>query len=128
MRATSLFGSNEATLWLCSLLNHCSRPSFFLRLNNIVTSAVTADLASHPSIRGNNKSLETAIGIINGCSSVMASVGLLAIGPLQDAYGWDYVWYLLFLCAFTCTTLLSPKIYSELFPPLASDEHTGIQV
>tara|TARA_B110000971_G_C19529650_1_gene285421 strand:+ start:250 stop:474 length:225 start_codon:yes stop_codon:yes gene_type:complete len=34
--------------------------------NNIITSAVAADLASHPSIKGNNKALGTVTGIING--------------------------------------------------------------
>ena len=34
--------------------------------NNIITSAVAADLADDPSIKGSNKSLGTVTGIING--------------------------------------------------------------
>lgn len=82
--------------------------------NNIITSAVAADLASHPSVRGNNKSLGTVTGLINGCGSITASIGLLAVGPLQEAFGWSSVWVFLIGCTATGTLLMSPKIYSEI--------------
>ena len=88
-----------------------------LRPNNIITSAVAADLASHPSVRGNNKSLGTVTGLINGTGSITASIGLLAIGPLQSNYGWGSVWLYLIGCTATGTILMSTKIYAELFPP-----------
>ena len=43
--------------------------------NNIISSAVAADLASHPSIKGNSRALGTVTGIINGSGSVTASIG-----------------------------------------------------
>lgn len=92
--------------------------------NNIITSAVAADLASHPSVRGSSKSLGTVTGLINGCGSVTASIGLLAVGPLQDRFGWGSVWLFLIACTGTGTLLMAPKIYAELFPPpepVASD-------
>lgn len=82
--------------------------------NNIITSAVAADLASHPSVRGNNKSLGTVTGLINGTGSITASIGLLAVGPLQDTYGWGSVWIFLMGCTGAGTLLMSPKIYAEL--------------
>ena len=93
---------------------HCGRP------NNIITSAVAADLASHPSVRGNNKSLGTVTGLINGCGSITASIGLLAVGPLQEKFGWGSVWVYLIGCTATGTALMGTKIYAELFPPPAS--------
>jgi len=84
--------------------------------NNIITSAVAADLSSHPSVRGNSKSLGTVTGLINGCGAITASIGLLAIGPLQDKFGWSSVWLYLIGCTATGTLLMSTKIYSELFP------------
>ncbi len=84
--------------------------------NNIITSAVAADLASHPSVRGNNKSLGTVTGLINGCGSITASIGLLAVGPLQSAFGWGSVWLFLMGCTFIGTSLMGTKIYDELFP------------
>ena len=96
-------------------------PSSVLRPNNIITSAVAADLASHPTVRGNNKSLGTVTGLINGCGSITASIGLLAVGPLQENFGWSSVWIFLIGCTGTGTLLMSTKIYSELFPPPESD-------
>jgi sugar phosphate permease len=82
--------------------------------NNIITSAVAADLASHPSVLGNNKSLGTVTGLINGTGAITASIGLLAVGPLQDTYGWGSVWIFLMGCTGAGTLLMSPKIYREL--------------
>jgi sugar phosphate permease len=93
--------------------------------NNIITSAVAADLASHPSVLGNNKSLGTVTGLINGCGSITASIGLLAVGPLQQHLGWGSVWLYLIGCTATGTLLMSTKIYAELFPPPTSN---GINV
>lgn len=90
--------------------------------NNIITSAVAADLASHPSVRGSKKSLGTVTGLINGCGSITASIGLLAVGPLQERFGWASVWGFLIACTSTGTLLMTPKIYAELFPP---KEKTG---
>ena len=93
----------------------------FKRPNNIITSAVAADLASHPSVRGSNKSLGTVTGLINGCGSITASIGLLAVGPLQQTYGWSSVWLFLIGCTATGTLLMSPKIISELYPPTSEE-------
>lgn len=88
--------------------------------NNIITSAVAADLASHPSVRGSTKSLGTVTGLINGCGSITASIGLLAIEPLK-AHGIYYVWMYLIGCTAIGTLLMSTKIYSELFPPPSTE-------
>jgi sugar phosphate permease len=82
--------------------------------NNIITSAVAADLAEHPSIGGNTRSLGTVTGIINGSGSVTAAFGLMLIGPLQEMGGWTYVWYFLIVCVITGTALMGPKIWKEL--------------
>jgi len=83
--------------------------------NNIITSAVAADLAEHPSVRGSNKSLGTVTGLINGCGAITAAIGLLAIGPLSERFGWASVWYYIMGCTFCGTALMGTKIYSEIF-------------
>jgi len=93
--------------------------------NNIITSAVAADLASHPSVRGNNKSLGTVTGLINGCGAITASIGLLAVGPLQDKFGWGSVWLFLMGCTFTGTALMASKIKDELFP--APEQYSEVE-
>jgi len=92
--------------------------------NNIITSAVAADLASHPSVRGNNKSLGTVTGLINGTGSITASLGLLAVGPLQSAFGWGSVWMYLIGCTAIGTLLMATKIYAELFPSSSPSDIT----
>merc|ERR1712183_892254 len=84
--------------------------------NNIITSAVAADLSSHPSVRGSSKSLGTVTGIINGCGGFIAGIGLMAVGPLQDKFGWSSVWIYLIGCTATGTGLMGTKIYAEIFP------------
>lgn len=114
----SIFSQNSETLGATSLLVMlCIMGILVGGPNNIITSAVAADLASHPSVKGSNKSLGTVTGLINGCGAITASIGLLAVGPLQETYGWSSVWLFLIGCTTTGTLLMSPKIYSELFPP-----------
>ena len=80
---------------------------------NIITSAVAVDLSEHSSINGRND-LMTVTGIINGFGSIMASLGLIVVGPLQVHYGWRFVWYLLAASAIIGTCLLKPTIMKEL--------------
>ncbi|KAG5183793.1 major facilitator superfamily domain-containing protein [Tribonema minus] len=79
--------------------------------NNIISSAVAADLADHPSIQGNNRAIGTVTGIINGSGSVTAAIGLLFIGDIQAAWGWSAVWYLLILSTLLGCSLLAKTVY-----------------
>jgi sugar phosphate permease len=90
--------------------------------NNIITSAVAADLADDPSIQGNNRALGTVTGIINGSGSVTAAFGQMAIPVLyeigkKDNVGYRYVWYFLIACTLAGTSLMGSGIYKELYPP-----------
>jgi sugar phosphate permease len=89
--------------------------------NNIITSAVAADLADDPSIKGNNKALGTVTGIINGSGSITAAFGQMLIPILsqygaKDNVGYRYVWYFLIVCTMIGTALMSGRIYKELYP------------
>ena len=99
--------------------------------NNIITSAVAADLSEHPTIRGNARALGTVTGIINGSGSIIAALGLLMIGPLQQKYGWSAVWFLLVGNTVLGTLLMSPQIYKELYyhdnPEIISPPRRGYE-
>jgi len=112
-------------LWVFALYSDVMPASILLTLlalmgilvggpNNIITSAVAADLAEHPSIGGNSRSLGTVTGIINGSGSITAAIGLMFIGPLQQIGGWAAVWYFLIACVITGTLLMGSKIHKEL--------------
>jgi sugar phosphate permease len=81
--------------------------------NNIITSAVAADLAEHPTVKA-KRGLGTVTGIINGSGSITAAFGLMLIGPLQSMGGWTAVWYFLIACVLAGTGLMGPKILKEL--------------
>lgn len=83
--------------------------------NHVMPSAVVADLrATQSQLVCDGKSLGTVTGRIHGTGSIMAAIGLLTVGPIQESYGWEAVW----LCLIGCTTagvlLLSPKMKKEL--------------
>eukprot|EP00320_Phaeocystis_rex_P006520 CAMPEP_0119056778 /NCGR_PEP_ID=MMETSP1178-20130426/1352_1 /TAXON_ID=33656 /ORGANISM="unid sp, Strain CCMP2000" /LENGTH=445 /DNA_ID=CAMNT_0007037541 /DNA_START=36 /DNA_END=1371 /DNA_ORIENTATION=- len=112
-------------LWVFAMYSDVMNPILLLFLlgimgilvggpNNIITSAVAADLAEHPSIGGNTRSLGTVTGIINGSGSITAAFGLMVIGPLQGLGGWTAVWYFLIACVVAGTGLMGPKIWKEL--------------
>uniref|UniRef100_A0A8C5I634 Major facilitator superfamily (MFS) profile domain-containing protein n=1 Tax=Gouania willdenowi TaxID=441366 RepID=A0A8C5I634_GOUWI len=79
----------------------------------LITTAVSADLGTHKSLKGNARALSTVTAIIDGTGSV-ALIGAYSLGPLLagllSADGWDQVFYMLMtadflallsFCAFT---------------------------
>ena len=58
-----------------------------------------------------------------------AALGQLAIPVLyqmgiKDGVGYRYVWFFLILCTAVGTSLLSPRIYKELYPAREAPLHT----
>mgnify|MGYP002011006909 CR=1 FL=1 len=82
--------------------------------NNIVTSAVAADLAEHPSIQGNKAALGTVVGLINGSGSFVAAMGQMAVPLITDALGWSALWYFMLCSTVISCLLMIPKIKQEL--------------
>jgi len=96
--------------------------------NNIVTSAVAADLAEHPSIRGNKAALGTVVGLINGSGSFVAALGQIAVPYITDALGWPALWYFMLIATVISCVLMIPKVYSELFgidAPINTNNNKG---
>ena len=116
----------QTNLWhLVSSLPVCL--SFVLTLTNIhtftlslsLTHTLTPSLSLTPT--HSPQALGTVTGIINGSGSVTAALGQLAIPILyqmgiNDKVGYRYVWYFLIFCTAVGTSLLSPRIYKELYP------------
>ncbi|XP_019620956.1 PREDICTED: glucose-6-phosphate exchanger SLC37A2-like isoform X9 [Branchiostoma belcheri] len=68
----------------------------------LITTAVSADLGTHKSLKGNAKALSTVTAIIDGTGSIGAAVGPLLAGIIlnkagseQRAAQWDNVFYML---------------------------------
>uniref|UniRef100_A0A671Y2I6 Solute carrier family 37 member 1 n=1 Tax=Sparus aurata TaxID=8175 RepID=A0A671Y2I6_SPAAU len=66
---------------------------------SLITTAVSADLGTHKSLKGNARALSTVTAIIDGTGSVGAALGPLLAG-LLSAGGWDQVFYMLMTADF----------------------------
>lgn len=59
----------------------------------LITTAVSAELGTHPTVSGSSKALATVTAIIDGTGSIGAAVGPLIAGLILQ-YGWDTVFYM----------------------------------
>ncbi|KAF5735125.1 putative glycerol-3-phosphate transporter 4 [Tripterygium wilfordii] len=79
----------------------------------LITTAVSADLGTHKSLRGDSRALATVTAIIDGTGSVGAAFGPLLTGFLS-AIGWDAVFVMLVIAALTAGLLLSRLVIAEI--------------
>ncbi|XP_028292489.1 glucose-6-phosphate exchanger SLC37A1 isoform X2 [Gouania willdenowi] len=79
----------------------------------LITTAVSADLGTHKSLKGNARALSTVTAIIDGTGSVGAALGPLLAG-LLSADGWDQVFYMLMTADFLALLLLLRLMSKEL--------------
>ncbi|KAK1304074.1 putative glycerol-3-phosphate transporter 4 [Acorus calamus] len=79
----------------------------------LITTAVSADLGTHSSLKGDSRALATVTAIIDGTGSVGAALGPLITGFLSRN-GWDLVFLMLMVGAFIAGALLSFLVRSEL--------------
>ena len=78
----------------------------------LITTAVSADLGTHPSLTGNARALATVTAIIDGTGSMGAAFGPLAAGMISTR-GWDAVFYSLTAAQLMALLCLSRLIYRE---------------
>ncbi|XP_073032765.1 putative glycerol-3-phosphate transporter 4 [Primulina eburnea] len=79
----------------------------------LITTAVSADLGTHSSLKGNSRALATVTAIIDGTGSLGAALGPLLTGFLSSI-GWDAVFLMLIIGAFAAGLLLSHLVLIEL--------------
>ncbi|XP_039022580.1 putative glycerol-3-phosphate transporter 4 isoform X1 [Hibiscus syriacus] len=78
----------------------------------LITTAVSADLGTHSSLRGDSRALATVTAIIDGTGSVGAALGPLITGFLSSK-GWDTVFMMLNAGALIASLLLSHLVIAE---------------
>ncbi|XP_027335451.1 putative glycerol-3-phosphate transporter 4 [Abrus precatorius] len=79
----------------------------------LITTAVSADLGTHSSLKGDSRALATVTAIIDGTGSVGAALGPLLTGFISTK-GWDQVFTMLIIGAFIAGLLLSRLIMAEI--------------
>ncbi|OQV15414.1 Glucose-6-phosphate [Hypsibius exemplaris] len=79
----------------------------------LITTAVSTDLGTHPSLTGNSKALATVTAIIDGTGSMGAAFGPMAAG-LIAAGGWGATFYSLIAAQVVALLCLGRLIYREM--------------
>lgn len=79
----------------------------------LITTAVSADLGTHSSLRGDSRALATVTAIIDGTGSIGAALGPLLTGFIFTK-GWDAVFVMLMIGALVAGLLLSRLIIAEI--------------
>ncbi|XP_050385689.1 putative glycerol-3-phosphate transporter 1 [Argentina anserina] len=79
----------------------------------LITTAVSADLGTHSSLRGNSRALATVTAIIDGTGSVGAAIGPLLTGYIS-ANSWSAVFTMLMGAALIAGLLLTRLVVAEV--------------
>uniref|UniRef100_A0A667XR19 Glucose-6-phosphate exchanger SLC37A2 n=1 Tax=Myripristis murdjan TaxID=586833 RepID=A0A667XR19_9TELE len=79
----------------------------------LITTAVSADLGTHESLRGNARALSTVTAIIDGTGSIGAALGPLLAGLISPS-GWNNVFYMLISADVLACLFLSRLVYKEV--------------
>merc|ERR1711994_642761 len=80
----------------------------------LITTAVSAELGQHPSLRGSSKALATVTAIIDGTGSVGAAIGPLLAGAMAGNHNWHNVFLMLMIANVMSLVLLVRIVYREL--------------
>lgn len=91
----------------------------------LITTAVSADLGTHSSLKGDSRALATVTAIIDGTGSIGAALGPLLTGFLSTK-GWDAVFAMLMIGACIAGLLLSRLVCTELTDITASNSPRGL--
>lgn len=78
----------------------------------LITTAVSADLGTHETLRGNSRALSTVAAIIDGTGSIGAALGPLLAGLISPS-GWTHVFYMLISADVLACLFLSRLVYKE---------------
>ncbi|XP_074264746.1 putative glycerol-3-phosphate transporter 4 [Silene latifolia] len=92
----------------------------------LITTAVSADLGTHSSLKGDSRALATVTAIIDGTGSVGAALGPLLTGFLSTK-GWDQVFVMLMIGALIAGLLLSRLVVTEISDMLKSKRSINSQ-
>lgn len=79
----------------------------------LITTAVSADLGTHSSLKGNSRALATVTAIIDGTGSIGAAIGPLLTGYIS-ALSWDAVFSILMASALVAGLLLTRLVIAEI--------------
>lgn len=90
----------------------------------LITTAVSADLGRHGSLRGNARAMATVTAIINGTGSIGGAVGRLLTRYISGR-SWGAVFTMLMAAALVAGLLLSRLVTAEVLAKVAARRSTA---
>ncbi|CAN1159104.1 Putative glycerol-3-phosphate transporter 1 [Linum perenne] len=105
-----IYGSTSLTTNVCLML---LTGVFVNGPYALITTAVSADLGTHSSLRGNSRALATVTAIIDGTGSIGAAIGPLLTGYIS-VNSWGAVFVMLMVAAFVAGLLLTRLVVAEV--------------
>jgi MFS transporter, OPA family, solute carrier family 37 (glycerol-3-phosphate transporter), member 3 len=88
---------------------------FISGLNNMISSACSADLGKQEALKGNARAISTVTGIIDGTGTLGSAAGQFIVGITQANYGWQNGYWLIIAIDCTITVIPILKIVYEEF-------------
>lgn len=88
----------------------------------LITTAVSADLGTHSSLKGNSRALATVTAIIDGTGSVGAAIGPLLTGYIS-AKSWSAVFTMLMSAALVAGLFLTKLVVAEVAAKFEQSRH-----
>ncbi|XP_033641154.1 glucose-6-phosphate exchanger SLC37A2-like isoform X1 [Asterias rubens] len=100
----------------------------------LITTAVSADLGTHPSLHGNAKALATVASIIDGTGTIGAAIGPLLTGLINPGRGekdWTWVFVMLAASELLSAMFLIRLVYRDIkkcacsngYQPISTDSN-----
>lgn len=89
-------------------------------LNNLISSACSADLGKQEALQGNARAISTVTGIIDGTGTMGAAVGQLIVSYTSPKYGWQNGYLLVIAIDISLTLLPVLKIFFKEVKELRS--------
>lgn len=90
----------------------------------LITTAVSADLGTHSSLKGDSRALATVTAIIDGTGSVGAALGPLLTGYIS-AKSWSAVFTMLMASALVAGLLLTRLVVAEVATKITESRRQG---
>ncbi|KAF5731068.1 putative glycerol-3-phosphate transporter 1 [Tripterygium wilfordii] len=90
----------------------------------LITTAVSADLGTHSSLKGNSRALATVTAIIDGTGSIGAAIGPLLTGYIS-ATSWSSVFTMLMAAALVAGLLLTKLVVAEVGAKISESRAQG---
>ncbi|XP_053971689.1 glucose-6-phosphate exchanger SLC37A2 isoform X2 [Hylaeus anthracinus] len=80
----------------------------------LITTVVSAELGTHPSLGNSSRALATVTAIIDGTGSIGAAIGPLLAGLVSRWAGWHNVFYMLMIADMLALLFLSRLVYRDI--------------